>query len=316
MSCLPRGAFAALCLCTFFLATSCTTSDPESDSPAASQDVYSGVGPRGSTPAAGAELDCPVLVVGGGTGGMAAAIAAARVGVKTCVTEETDWVGGQLTAQGLNASDDSRFTDTIGSTRTYRRLRQNMRAAYGGKSNPGNCWVSHLCAEPKVALDALASMTKAAIDAGTLTIFYNLKTTSVDVANRRVRGVVLTRPDGGTVTIHAKQTIDATELGDVIKLSGTAYRLGQEPKSDTGEPEAPANGCSGCVQSLTYDIVLERRPANENHVIPKPDGYGVKPWMTGFSHGVSRCSAAAASGSTGASWTAHHSAVVAPTSRS
>lgn len=284
MSSLRRGFVAALFLTTFAFTNACTSTEAEDDPAEASQDAITGVGPRGSTPAAGSVLDCAVLVVGGGTGGMAAAIASARVGMKTCVTEETDWVGGQLTAQGLNASDDSRFTDTIGSTRTYRSLRQSMRGAYGGKSNPGGCWVSHLCAEPKVALDALEKMTKSAIDSGKLSIFYNLKAVQVGAPNGRVSSVVLARSDGGKVTIRAKQTIDATELGDVIKLSGAGYRLGQEAQSDTGEPEAPAAPCTGCVQSLTYDVVLERRPANENHVIPKPDGYGVKPWMKGFSH--------------------------------
>ncbi len=280
---LRRASLAALVLATCASANACSA-PAEDDAAEASNDALTGTGPRGSTPAAGAVVDCPVLVVGGGTGGMAAAIASARVGIKTCVTEETDWVGGQLTSQGLNASDDSRFTDTIGATRTYQSLRQSMRAAYGGRSNPGSCWVSHLCAEPKVALDVLDKMTKSAVDSGKLSIFYDLKATSAVMTNGRVSSVVLVRSDGGKVTIRAKQTVDATELGDVIKLSGAAYRLGQEPKSDTGEPEAPERGCTGCVQSLTYDVVLERRPPGENNVIPKPDGYGVKPWMKGFSH--------------------------------
>ena len=284
MSSLRRGLTAAFILSTFAPATGACTAPAANDAPADTEDALTGAGPRGSTPAASSVLDCPVLVIGAGTGGIAAAIASARVGIKTCVTEETDWAGGQLTAQGLNASDDSRFTDSIGSTRTYRTLRATMRAAYGGNTNPGGCWVSHLCAEPKVALDALDKMTRSAIASGNLSIFYKLKPIAVDASGSRVRSVVLARDDGGTVTIHAKQTIDATELGDIIKLSGAGYRLGQEAKSDTGEPEAPEQPCTGCVQSLTYDVVLERRPSAENHVIPKPDGYGVKPWMQGFSH--------------------------------
>lgn len=277
---LRRSCSVLLSLAVTSLLGACAA--PEDDDAEATEEALSA--PAGSTPAAGSTIDCQVLVVGGGTGGMAAAIASARIGMKTCVTEETDWVGGQLTAQGLNASDDNRFTDSIGSTRTYRQLRQTMRAAYGNRSNPGGCWVSHLCAEPKVALDALDKMTKAAVQKGTLSIFYTLKPKSVAVAGGRIASVALARPDGGVVTFRAKQTIDATELGDVIKLSGTAYRLGQEPKSDTGEPEAPERGCPACVQSLTYDVVLERRPAGENHTIPKPEGYGVKPWMKGFGH--------------------------------
>lgn len=265
------------------LGIACTQGSVD-DGASSSADV-TGTGPDGSTPAAGSSFNCDVLVVGAGTGGMAAAIASARVGMKTCVTEETDWAGGQFTAQGLNASDDSRYTDTIGSTRTFKDLRSRIRGAYGGKANPGGCWVSYLCAEPKVALDALSAMAKPYIGNGTLRAFYNIKVASVTVSGGKVTGAVLARTaDGGKVTFTAKQTVDATELGDVIKLSGAGYRVGQEPQSDTGEADAPADACPDCVQAFTYDVALEKRPTNENNTIPKPDGYGVKPWMRGFTH--------------------------------
>jgi NADPH-dependent 2,4-dienoyl-CoA reductase/sulfur reductase-like enzyme len=45
--------------------------------------------------------DCDVLIVGGGTGGVAAALAAAGAGHRVILTEETDWIGGQFTAQAV-----------------------------------------------------------------------------------------------------------------------------------------------------------------------------------------------------------------------
>lgn len=51
-------------------------------------------------------IACDVLVVGGGTGGVAAALAAARRGKRVHLIEETDWIGGQLTAQGISALDE------------------------------------------------------------------------------------------------------------------------------------------------------------------------------------------------------------------
>ena len=242
-------------------------------------------GPRGTTPAAGANLHCDVLVAGGGAGGVAAGIAAARTGVDVCISEETDWVGGQFTTQGLNASDDNQFTDGVGETGTYARMRALMRGQYGGASNPGGCWVSHLCAEPSSALDAIATLMTPYLDAGNLHIFYNARPTSVSVDAGAVTGVTYARTsDNGAFSISANLTIDATELGDIIKLSGAGYRAGQEPQSDTGEHDAPVNGCAECIQSFTYDVVLERRPAGENNVIPKPQGYGVDPWMKDYTH--------------------------------
>ena len=40
-----------------------------------------------------------VLIVGGGVGGVAAALAALRLGRRVTLTEESPWLGGQLTSQ-------------------------------------------------------------------------------------------------------------------------------------------------------------------------------------------------------------------------
>ena len=47
------------------------------------------------------EVRTEVLIVGGGVGGCAAALACAEAGRRVVLTEETDWIGGQLTAQAV-----------------------------------------------------------------------------------------------------------------------------------------------------------------------------------------------------------------------
>ena len=47
------------------------------------------------------ELAADLVILGGGLGGCAAALAAARNGLRVILTEETDWIGGQLTAQAV-----------------------------------------------------------------------------------------------------------------------------------------------------------------------------------------------------------------------
>jgi NADPH-dependent 2,4-dienoyl-CoA reductase/sulfur reductase-like enzyme len=42
-----------------------------------------------------------ILIVGGGLGGVAAALAGLRLGKRVILTEETNWLGGQITAQGV-----------------------------------------------------------------------------------------------------------------------------------------------------------------------------------------------------------------------
>src|SRR5438067_9002220 len=112
------------------------------------------------------ELRADVVIVGGGTGGVAAALAAARGGARVVLTEETDWVGGQLTAQAV-PPDEHPWVEQFGVTRSYRRFRDGVRAYYREHYpltaearaavylNPGNGGVSKLCHEPGVALAVL-----------------------------------------------------------------------------------------------------------------------------------------------------------------
>jgi hypothetical protein len=58
-----------------------------------------------------AEVSCDVLIAGAGMGGIGAALAVARRNQTACLTEETDWVGGQATSGGVPALDENRFIE-------------------------------------------------------------------------------------------------------------------------------------------------------------------------------------------------------------
>src|SRR5205809_3865703 len=75
------------------------------------------------------ELKADVVIVGGGTGGVAAALAAARGGSRVLLTEETDWIGGQLTAQAV-PPDEHAWVESFGVTRSYRKFRSGVRGYY------------------------------------------------------------------------------------------------------------------------------------------------------------------------------------------
>ena len=215
------------------------------------------------------DVQCEVLIAGGGTGGVAAALAAARRGRKVVLIEETDWLGGQMTSQGVAALDEHQYIESFGGTASYYAVRNAIRKHYG-HLNPGNCWVTRLAFEPRAAVAVIEKMLPADVS-----ILRRYKTVGVATDSDRITAVLcLGLEDGKLVRFHPQMVIDATELGDLLPLSGTEYVVGAETTAQTGESQAqPKEPKPQCVQSFTYTFACERRPKGENHVIPKPEKY-------------------------------------------
>ena len=77
----------------------------------------------------GCIVEDEVAVIGGGVGGCAAALAVARGGCRVVMTEETDWIGGQLTQQAV-PPDEHPWIEQFGCTRSYREFRDRVRDTY------------------------------------------------------------------------------------------------------------------------------------------------------------------------------------------
>ncbi len=231
------------------------------------------------------EQETDVGVVGGGLGGVAAALAALAIGRRVVLIEESDWLGGQLTSQAV-PPDEHPWIETQGATRSYHRLRNNIRDYYRRNYplnsdaraatllNPGGGGVSPLCHEPRVAVAAIDELLAPYRANGQLTVLTDHHPTAAETAGDAVTAVsVRSVRTGDGLTINAAYFIDATELGDLLELAGVEHVLGAESRDDTGELHAvdgPAQPLDQ--QSFTWCFALDYQPDADN-TIDKPASY-------------------------------------------
>ena len=231
------------------------------------------------------ELSTEVLIVGGGTGGVAAALAALRLGSHVILTEETDWIGGQFTAQAV-PPDENPWVENTGSTASYRRLRSGIRDYYRQyypllpevrnelHLNPGAGRVSRICHEPRVSLAVMEAMLAPYRSSGHLQILLNHKPVGAESDGDKV--LAITVADGFTgaqTVIHAPYILDATELGDLLDLANVEHVIGSESQAQTGEPHALSGDPDPLdQQAISWCFALDYFPG-EDHTIERPEDY-------------------------------------------
>lgn len=226
------------------------------------------------------EFTADVVIIGGGVGGVSAALAAARSGKTVILTEETDWIGGQLTAQAV-PPDEHPWIESFGCTRSYRQFRDGVRAHYRDhfpltpearsnvRLNPGNGWVSRLCHEPRVALAVLEQMMAPHVSAGRVRVLLRTRAVNVDVVGDRIEAVEAYSASEGRVILTGTYFIDATELGDLLPLAKAEHVVGAESQKETGEPSAPEKADPMDQQAVTWCFAVDH-VEGEDHVIAKP----------------------------------------------
>ncbi|MBO4465875.1 MAG: FAD-dependent oxidoreductase [Bacteroidales bacterium] len=201
-----------------------------------------------------------VLVIGGGSSGVCAAIQAARLGVDVILVEETPWLGGMLTSAGVSATDGNH------------KMRQGLFGEfadalvqhYGSISALKTGWVSNMLYSPKVAENIFETWVS---DFNNLTVIKNAAFKSISGG----AGGWTATFDGknGELTLQADIVIDCTELGDVAKAAGVRYRVGMDSPSYAGE--SMAIGPNNVVQDLT--MVMTLKNYSRDVTIAQPEGY-------------------------------------------
>lgn len=211
-------------------------------------------------------LTTQVLVVGGGTGGTAAAIQAARRGAQVTLVSEFPWLGGMLTSAGVSVPDGNELvafqTGLWGAF--LRELRQRQ------PQGLDHAWVSFFSFDPRLGARIFADWVAA---------LPNLRW----IQGQRPRAV---RCQGDRLcavrfdhcTVEADLILDATELGDLLALGDVSYRWGWESQELWQEPSAPTqvqlDGEPVCrrypVQSPTWVVYLEDYGEEKAPVIVSP----------------------------------------------
>lgn len=230
------------------------------------------------------ELTADIVIAGGGLGGFAAAMGALRNNQTVILTEETDWIGGQITQQGV-PPDEHMWIEKFGGTQLYRDFRNAVRQYYvqnypltdDAKKNlllnPGNGSVSKLCHEPRVALAVMNNMLAPYISSGKLVLLLEHKIKSADYKGTRVNSLTAKELRSGKLkTLKGPYFVDATELGDLLPMTGTEYVTGTESKSQTRELHAPVVANPKNNQAFTACFAIDYVPG-EDHTIPKPKDY-------------------------------------------
>jgi hypothetical protein len=229
-------------------------------------------------------LYAPLVVIGGGLGGTAAALTAARLGHRVILTEESDWLGGQLTSQGV-PPDEHEWIETHQISPSYSELRERIRQHYRSNYplsdaaratvnlNPGAGFVSRLCHEPRVAHLALREMLSPLEASGLLTVLIEHEPIGVIREGDRIEAVrLLDRRSGDEIVLHGDLVADATELGELLELGAVDHVIGAESGLATGELHAPDTANPLDQQAVTWCAALELRPG-ESHVIDRPASY-------------------------------------------
>ncbi len=237
------------------------------------------------------EIETQVCVVGGGSGGVSAALAAARAGAQVVLVERMPRLGGTSTSAYVSSWEpgpgDSHAREI------YERLRKINGAGVTSHQNPGHkrgpfgLWLvtpevdyeqtlhradadyekcHGVAFDPEKMSRVMAEML-----AGTGRCRVLLNTRFVSAANdgARVATITAQSADGTELRIRAKVFIDSTGNVDLCRAAGCEIMVGAEPRARFDEPSAPEEaGRTLNAISLCYRIHKTEKPATP----PEPAG--------------------------------------------
>ena len=249
--------------------------------------LLAGAGARAAA-AEPARMTCDVCVVGGGSGGFGAALAAARAGAKVILVEKQPRLGGTSTSAfvanwepgpGCSFARElyGRLKAIPGAVAVAPRMHgyktgEPYGLAYGRPGTtftyddtlrragaPRGTWCS-VVMKPEALAAAMGAMLKAA------GVRILLETTFVKAraADGVVREIDAVGPDGRRMVIRARVFVDSTGGAHLCRAVGCETMLGAEPRSRFNEPAAPVKASRFLnAISLCYRIRRADKPKRQ-----------------------------------------------------
>jgi hypothetical protein len=227
-----------------------------------------------------------VVVVGGTPGGLATAVAAARLGHRVALVEHQAHLGG-MSASGLGKSDIENRNMIGGLFLEFvERIHRHYLDRYGPESPNVKLCREGYYYEPSVAEQAFEAMLA---EQPQIQVFRSHQLESAQCAEGRVREVVVAeRRSGRAKTLEGRVLVDATYEGDLYAMAGAPFRLGRESREEFEEPHAGVvyfdyesheflPGTTGRADArlpaCTYRLCLTVDPANSFVLEAPPPAY-------------------------------------------
>ncbi len=243
------------------------------------------------------EHSTELLVVGGTESGWAAAIQAARLGVRSVtIVHDGDWLGGQFTEQALACVDENKGVGKVGwgvdwhpmkrsfhRSGLFKELMDRIEAfntrKYGA-SMPGRPYHGPSTFRPAEAEAIFRQMLQPFLDSGQVRLITNRYPVAADVDNAtlhpRLTGVHFATLGSRNTDLHvrAKMTIDASDWGEAIQVAGAGYECGPDAQSRYHEPSAPvdlSNNPLSEMNPITWAMIVEE--AKRDAPVERPQRY-------------------------------------------
>lgn len=243
------------------------------------------------------EMKTDLLIVGGTESGWAAAIQAARLQVKSItLVLDGEWLGGQYTEQALACVDENKGMGKVGWGVDWHPMKRSFHRSglfkelmdrievfntqKYGSSMPGRPYHGPSTFRPAEAEAIFREMLQPYIDGGQVRLIKQRYPVKADVNHQKqqpqLTGLWFAQVGSEKPDLHitAKITIDASDWGEAIQVSGTKFEFGADPRSRYHEPSAPldtSNYPANEMNPITWAMIVEE--SDNDSPIPKPARY-------------------------------------------